>query len=79
MSVLVPDYDPAPYGTAADAFRRITGLYTTLREKHPEEKVVLMGDSAGAGVIFGLAIDWATKAFKLLKALLPSALGLTPL
>lgn len=64
VSVLVPDYDPAPYGTAADAFRRITGLYTTLREKHPEEKVVLMGDSAGAGVIFGLAIDWATQGIQ---------------
>ncbi|WP_418969349.1 alpha/beta hydrolase fold domain-containing protein [Alloscardovia omnicolens] len=59
VTVLVPDYDPAPYGTAADAFRQITGLYTTLRAKNPEENVILMGDSAGAGMIFGLALEWA--------------------
>lgn len=61
VNILAPDYNPAPYGTAADAFRQITALYTQFRELNPHEKVILMGDSAGAGMALGLALDWAAK------------------
>ncbi|MFC0265743.1 alpha/beta hydrolase [Alloscardovia macacae] len=59
VTILVPDYDPAPYGTAADAYRHITALYSTFRELNPHERVILMGDSAGAGLALGLAASWA--------------------
>ncbi|TCD54271.1 alpha/beta hydrolase [Alloscardovia theropitheci] len=59
VTVLAPDYDTAPYGDALTASRQITALYKQYRSSHPYERVILMGDSAGAGLALGLALQWA--------------------
>ncbi|WP_018142909.1 alpha/beta hydrolase fold domain-containing protein [Alloscardovia criceti] len=64
VDVLLPDYDPAPYGTAQDAYRQITALYTNFRALNPHQKVIVMGDSSGAGLALGLALDWAKKGIQ---------------
>lgn len=61
VPVLAPDYDPAPWGTAESVFDQITALYTHYRSLNPDQHVILMGDSAGAGMIFGLALSWAKR------------------
>ncbi|TCD54252.1 alpha/beta hydrolase [Alloscardovia theropitheci] len=64
VNVLVPDYNPAPYGTAEDAYRQITALYTQYRELNPHQKIILLGDSAGAGLALGLAQEWSHKGIQ---------------
>lgn len=59
VTVLAPDYAPAPWGNAQNAYSQITALYTKYRQLNPDERVILMGDSAGGGLIFGLALTWA--------------------
>lgn len=61
VTVLAPDYDPAPWGNAEKAYDQITALYTKYRDLNPDERVILMGDSAGGGLIFGLALSWAKR------------------
>lgn len=53
--VIAPAYRLTPYGTVRDAFGLIVPLYREYREKHPEKKVILMGDSAGGGLSLALA------------------------
>ncbi|MFD0704498.1 alpha/beta hydrolase [Alloscardovia venturai] len=64
VTVIAPDYAPAPWGTAKDAYRSITALYTRYGILNPDEKVILMGDSAGAGLAFGLALTWAKQGLQ---------------
>lgn len=55
IEVIAPAYRLTPYGSFRDAFRLIVPLYREYRERHPEKKVILMGDSAGGGLALAVA------------------------
>ena len=66
---VVPAYQLAPYGTFRDAFELIVPLYRQYRQAHPDEKIILMGDSAGGGLALAL-----TEHFRILGLPAPEEL-----
>lgn len=54
-TAVVPDYPLAPEFKCIDNYRFIEELYEWLLEKDTYKRIVLMGDSAGAGLALGLA------------------------
>lgn len=54
-TVVVPDYPLAPTATAQDAYTFMRALYAQLLETTAAENIILMGDSAGAGLALGFA------------------------
>ncbi len=52
---VVPDYPLAPAVTAKASFTMVEEVYKDLLVKVPAEKIIFMGDSAGAGFALGLA------------------------
>ena len=69
--VIVPAYRLLPFATWQEAFDFVVPLYRDYCEAHPDEKIVLMGDSAGGG--FSAAL---TEQFKLDGIRLPDELVL---
>ncbi len=55
-TLVFPVYPLAPFHTVEDSFENMLSLYEKIREDAPGKKVVLMGDSAGAGYCAALAI-----------------------
>ena len=53
--VVAPAYHLAPFADYARAYRDLTALYRALKEKAPDRRLILMGDSAGGGLALGLA------------------------
>lgn len=51
--IIFPIYPKAPTHSYKDVYDMILPIYKTLLEKNPKEKLIIMGDSAGAG--FALA------------------------
>ena len=54
-TVVAPAYHLAPFADYARAYRDLTALYRALKEKAPDRRLILMGDSAGGGLALGLA------------------------
>lgn len=54
MTLILPDYPLAPKNTYKDVFEMIVPLYKSIIEKYGKDKVIAMGDSAGAGILLGL-------------------------
>lgn len=48
--VIAPAYRRVPFATWRDAFDLIAPLYREYCETHPDQKIILMGDSAGGGL-----------------------------
>lgn len=55
-SVMAPDYPLAPEYSYVDAYRLLVPLYRELVTEKYHRKIILMGDSAGGGLILGLAM-----------------------
>ena len=53
--IWVPIYPKVPYYNANDAYHLIAELYTMFCNTIQDGKIILMGDSAGAGLVLGLA------------------------
>ena len=60
VKLIAPAYRLVPFAAYREAFDLIVPLYREYREKHPDQKVVLMGDSAGGGL--SLAVTEQLKA-----------------
>ena len=54
MTLILPDYPLAPKNTYKEVFEMIVPLYKKVIETHGKENVIVMGDSAGAGILLGL-------------------------
>lgn len=52
-----PDYRLAPKGTYKEAYEFLLPLYQEILKRHPEDKIILMGDSAGGGLSSGLYLE----------------------
>ena len=53
--VIAPAYKLIPFGTYRQAFDLILPVYNDHAKKHPDKKIILMGDSAGGGLALALA------------------------
>lgn len=53
-TIIVPDYPLAPQYNYEDAFNMVLPLYEKIIEKVKQENLILMGDSAGAGMSLSL-------------------------
>lgn len=53
--IVAPAYHVAPFGTYKEAFDLILPVYREYCEKYPENKIIVMGDSAGGGLSLALA------------------------
>ena len=53
-TIIVPDYPLAPQYNYEDAFNMVVPLYQKILEKVKPENLILMGDSAGAGMSLSL-------------------------
>ena len=53
--VVAPAYRLAPWGDCAQAYADLSALWQALKADSPEDRILLMGDSAGGGLALGLA------------------------
>ena len=60
VTLIAPAYRLVPFATYREAFDLVVPLYREYRQNHPDQKVVLMGDSAGGGL--SLAVTEQMKA-----------------
>ncbi len=51
---VLPDYPLAPEATSPEIYAYVHGMYQRVRQRYPEHRIVLMGDSAGGGLALGL-------------------------
>lgn len=63
MTLILPDYPLAPKNTYKDVFKMIIPLYKNIIEKYGKDKVIAMGDSAGAGILLGLLEQMGLEKF----------------
>jgi len=52
-TVIVPDYPLVPYFTYLETYEFMDKLYLKILRKYKDKKIILMGDSAGAGLALG--------------------------
>ena len=50
VKLIAPAYRLVPFATYREAFDLVVPLYREYRENNPDQKVILMGDSAGGGL-----------------------------
>lgn len=60
VKLIAPAYRLVPFATYREAFDLVVPLYREYRENNPDQKVILMGDSAGGGL--SLAVTEQLKA-----------------
>ena len=63
--MIVPAYRLLPFATWQEAFDFVVPLYKGYCEAHPDEKIVLMGDSAGGGFSAALAEQFKLDGIRL--------------
>ncbi len=63
--VIAPAYRLLPFATWKEAFDLVVPLYKEYCETYPEQKIVLMGDSAGGGFCVALAEQFKEDGIKL--------------
>jgi len=63
--IIVPAYRLLPHATYREAFDLIVPLYREYRETHPDQKVILMGDSAGGGLSLAVAEQLKAEGIRL--------------
>ncbi len=63
--IIAPGYRLVPFGTYKDAFNLIIPMYQEHIKKYPNNKIILMGDSAGGGLALSLAIYFKKNKIKL--------------
>lgn len=62
--MIIPDYPLAPIHTFEESYDKLTKMYLDYIERFPEQKIILMGDSAGGGLALGLAEYFAKKVIR---------------
>lgn len=55
-TVIIPNYEIAPYSTYKETFLFINTLYDHILSSHKAEDLIIMGDSAGGGFTLGFAM-----------------------
>ena len=55
VRLIVPAYRLLPFATYREAFDLVVPLYREYRKANPDQKVILMGDSAGGGLSLAVA------------------------
>lgn len=55
-TVIVPNYETAPFATYREVYDFINSLYKSLLDKYKSENIIFMGDSAGAGLSLGYSM-----------------------
>ena len=63
--IIAPAYRLVPFGTYKEAFKFIVSLYNDYIKSHSDEKIILMGDSAGGGLALAIALYLKNKKIKL--------------
>lgn len=63
--VIVPAYRLLPFATWREAFDLIVPLYRDYCQAHPDQKIILMGDSAGGGLSAALAEQFREDGIRL--------------
>jgi len=63
--VIAPAYRRLPFATWQEAFDLIIPLYKEYCETHPDQKIILMGDSAGGGLSATLAEQFKEDGIRL--------------
>ncbi len=66
-AVAMPVYPVAPWSTFQKAYEGIEALYRRLAEQHGSENIVVIGDSAGAGLALGFDMVLRDKGMPLPK------------
>lgn len=64
-TVIAPAYRLLPFATWKDAFDLVIPLYKEYCEAHPDQKIVLMGDSAGGGLSAALAEEFIAQGIRM--------------
>ena len=63
--IIAPAYRLLPFATWKEAFELIVPLYREYCEAHPDQKIILMGDSAGGGLSAALAEQFKADGIRL--------------
>lgn len=63
--VIAPAYRLVPFATYREAFDLIVPLYREYRETHPDQNIILMGDSAGGGLSLSLTEYFKEKGMRM--------------
>lgn len=63
-TIIIPDYPLAPFSDFRDCYRKMLSFYKKVIEYYPDRKIILMGDSAGAGLSAGLAMYFTKKELR---------------
>ena len=64
-TIIMPDYPLAPKYTYKDVMKMVEQIYKEIIEKYKPENIIMMGDSAGAGITLGLAQKLSMENIKL--------------
>ena len=62
--MLIPDYPLAPLHTYEESYDKLTKMYIEYITRFPDQKIILMGDSAGGGLALGLAEYFGQKGIR---------------
>ena len=65
VQLIAPAYRRLPFATWRDAFDFVVPLYREYCDSHPEQKIVLMGDSAGGGLSVSLTEQFKAEGIRL--------------
>jgi monoterpene epsilon-lactone hydrolase len=64
-SFTVPTYPLAPEHTYHETFPLLDEVYRQILQEHPDDQIVLCGDSAGAGLALAAVMDWRDRGLPL--------------